>query len=284
MPARPAARFAALKSGAVDAALLTTPFNFFAETEGFRNLGFTFDYLPEIPFAAMAVNRDWAKANPDLVKRFVGAYNKGVTWFDDPHNREAAIAIQAKVSRIRKSRRREVIRLSRKQASVRADRKGLKAAGQRRHRSVAGAGRSSRRLQGRTGGASGRDADVRLANAAAMSATSEGFRTASGATAPPAADRPRRLITALRAHYLAGLLSVAGGLAIWEIVSRFVVNNALFLAAPLQIIGAIIRLRDRRAAAPHRRERAEFILGYVIASVLGIALGVGMAASSASSR
>jgi ABC-type nitrate/sulfonate/bicarbonate transport system substrate-binding protein len=97
------ARFAALKSGAVDAALLTTPFNFFAETEGFHNLGFTFDYLPEMPFAAMAVNRDWAKANPDLVKRFVGAYNKAVTWFDDPRNREAAIAIQTEVSRIQKA-------------------------------------------------------------------------------------------------------------------------------------------------------------------------------------
>ena len=37
------ARFSALKSGAVDAALLTMPFNFFAETAGYTNLGFTFD-------------------------------------------------------------------------------------------------------------------------------------------------------------------------------------------------------------------------------------------------
>ncbi len=55
------ARFAALKSGAVDAALLTMPFNFFAEAAGFSNLGFTFDVLPDMPFAGMAVNRPWAE-------------------------------------------------------------------------------------------------------------------------------------------------------------------------------------------------------------------------------
>jgi len=46
------ARFAALKSGAVDAALLTTPFNFYAESAGYNNLGFTFDVLPPIPKAS----------------------------------------------------------------------------------------------------------------------------------------------------------------------------------------------------------------------------------------
>lgn len=94
------ARFGALKSGAVDAALLTMPFNFFAESEGYRNLGFTFDYLPQMPFAGMAVNRDWAAAHPDLVRRFLDAYNKGVAWFDDPANREAAVTLQVETSKI----------------------------------------------------------------------------------------------------------------------------------------------------------------------------------------
>ena len=95
------ARFSALKSGAVDAALLTLPFNFFAEGQGYRNLGFTFDYLPKMPFAGMAVNRVWATAHPDLVKRFLAAYNKGVAWFDDPVNREAAVKIQLATSKIK---------------------------------------------------------------------------------------------------------------------------------------------------------------------------------------
>jgi ABC-type nitrate/sulfonate/bicarbonate transport system substrate-binding protein len=94
------ARFAALKSGAVDAALLTMPFNFFAETAGFTNLGFTFDYLPDMPFAGMAVNRPWAVAHADILRRFLDAYNKGVAWFDDPKNREAAVQVQMDTSKI----------------------------------------------------------------------------------------------------------------------------------------------------------------------------------------
>src|ERR1700758_4917825 len=63
------ARFSALKSGAVDAALLTQPFNFFAETAGFTNLGFTADYLPDMPFAGVAANRPWATSHAGLLKR-----------------------------------------------------------------------------------------------------------------------------------------------------------------------------------------------------------------------
>jgi NitT/TauT family transport system substrate-binding protein len=94
------ARFAALKAGAVDAALLTMPFNFFAETEGYSNLGFTMDYLPDMPFAGMAVNRDWAEANTDALRRFLTAYTRGVVWFDDPKNRDAAVRIQMDISKI----------------------------------------------------------------------------------------------------------------------------------------------------------------------------------------
>jgi NitT/TauT family transport system substrate-binding protein len=94
------ARFSALKSGAVDAALLTVPFNFYAETEGFTNLGFTFDYLPAMPFAGMAVNREWAAANTDALKRFLDAYTKGVAFFDDPKNHDDVVKIQMDVSHI----------------------------------------------------------------------------------------------------------------------------------------------------------------------------------------
>src|SRR5580692_3609736 len=94
------ARFSALKSGAVDAALLTMPFNFYAETAGYNNLGFTFDVLPDMPFAGMAVNRPWAAANGDVLKRFLDAYNKGVAWFADPANHDAAVKLQTEVSKI----------------------------------------------------------------------------------------------------------------------------------------------------------------------------------------
>jgi ABC-type nitrate/sulfonate/bicarbonate transport system substrate-binding protein len=94
------ARFSALNSGAVDAALLTVPFNFYAESAGFTNLGFTFDYLPDMPFAGVAVNRTWAEANADALTRFLAAYTKGVAWFDDPNNHEAAVQIQTDTSKI----------------------------------------------------------------------------------------------------------------------------------------------------------------------------------------
>ena len=41
---------------------------------------------------------------------------------------------------------------------------------------------------------------------------------------------------------LAGVLSVIGGLLLWEFVSRYLVANALFLAGPSQIFRAIVTL------------------------------------------
>ena len=54
-----------------------------------------------MPFAGMAVNRPWAEANAALLKRFLDAYDKGVAWFYDPKNREAAVKMQMDVSKIK---------------------------------------------------------------------------------------------------------------------------------------------------------------------------------------
>ena len=76
------------------------------------------------------------------------------------------------------------------------------------------------------------------------------------------------------------MLSILGGLALWELVSRFVVANPLFLAAPTQIVGAIWSLAVSGELWPHISVSAiEFAVGYVIASVLGIAIGMAMAES-----
>src|SRR5580700_1930153 len=55
-----AARFSALSAGAIDATILLPPFNFFAESAGFRTLGLSVDYTPELPFTGAVVNRSWA--------------------------------------------------------------------------------------------------------------------------------------------------------------------------------------------------------------------------------
>jgi NitT/TauT family transport system permease protein len=73
---------------------------------------------------------------------------------------------------------------------------------------------------------------------------------------------------------------VIGGLVLWELVSRFLIANALFLAAPSQIAVAIYKLGISGELWRHIAISAvEFVLGYVIASVLGIGLGIAMASS-----
>ena len=94
------ARFSALQSGGVDAALLTAPFNFYAESAGFTNLGFTFDYT-DMPFSGVAMNRNWAAANPDVAKRFQSVMVKAINWFYQEQNRAEAVQVLVEVSKLK---------------------------------------------------------------------------------------------------------------------------------------------------------------------------------------
>ena len=86
--------------------------------------------------------------------------------------------------------------------------------------------------------------------------------------------------TSVRDRYLAGFLSVAGGLLLWELVSRFLIANQLFLAAPSQIVYAIYTLTLTGEMEKHIAISAvEFAIGYVIAAVIGIGFGFAMANS-----
>jgi NitT/TauT family transport system permease protein len=101
----------------------------------------------------------------------------------------------------------------------------------------------------------------------------------SRAAAPPPTVA-RDLTGVLRRFRLAGLLSVTVGLVLWEVLSRVVVANPLFLAAPTQIFSAILSLSESGQLGHHIAVSAlEFAVGYVIASVLGIGLGLAMASS-----
>jgi NitT/TauT family transport system permease protein len=115
-----------------------------------------------------------------------------------------------------------------------------------------------------------------------MSATSESVKAVS-----PPESRPAETATThqfagvLRRRYLAGTLSVIGGLLLWEFLSRFLVANALFLAAPSEIVVALYNLAATGELWHHVGvSAAEFAIGYVIASVLGIALGLAMASGA----
>jgi NitT/TauT family transport system permease protein len=119
-----------------------------------------------------------------------------------------------------------------------------------------------------------------------MSVTSDSVKTVRPPESRPAeAASSPRFGGALRPKYLAGILSVAGGLALWELISRVLVDNALFLAAPSQIAVAIYNLAVTGQLWHHVGvSAAEFALGYVIASVIGIALGLAMASSDTVKR
>ena len=114
-----------------------------------------------------------------------------------------------------------------------------------------------------------------------MSTATEGVKAARAPEPEPAAVGVlQRSIDMVRRRYLAGLVSVAGGLALWELISRYLVANSLFLAAPSQIAVAIHNLARSGQLWHHIGVSSmEFVLGYIIACVIGIVLGLAMAAS-----
>jgi ABC-type nitrate/sulfonate/bicarbonate transport system substrate-binding protein len=87
------ARLAALEAGAVDGAMLTSPYNFNAASDGYRVIGRTADYITDLPQNGAVVNRNWAAGHMDTVGRFLAALQKGTDWFMDRRNRAEAIAI-----------------------------------------------------------------------------------------------------------------------------------------------------------------------------------------------
>ncbi len=96
------ARFSALQAGAVDAAILTPPFNFHAQSAGFTLLGNTIQYV-DMPFAGISVNTNWAASNKATVQKVIEVYNRSIAWLYDPANRDEAVQILMKVSKIKQS-------------------------------------------------------------------------------------------------------------------------------------------------------------------------------------
>jgi NitT/TauT family transport system substrate-binding protein len=94
------ARLSALQSGAVDAAILTSPLNFAAASAGFNVIGRTADYITDLPQNGTVVNRNWAAGHMPTLRKFLTAFNKGVDWFRDRRNRDEAIQILATDSKL----------------------------------------------------------------------------------------------------------------------------------------------------------------------------------------
>jgi NitT/TauT family transport system substrate-binding protein len=89
-------RFAALASGAVDAAILNPPTYFDAVAAGLTNLGDTKPYAEGIPFTVWGANTKWAAAHRDALVAFARDYKRAVAWLYDPANKQQAIDILVK--------------------------------------------------------------------------------------------------------------------------------------------------------------------------------------------
>ncbi|HZU06311.1 MAG TPA: ABC transporter substrate-binding protein [Chloroflexota bacterium] len=91
-------RYVAVKSGAAAAGLVGQPLDFQAETEGMRRLLSSSEVTREWQFINVATNREWARANEDVLVRWLRAYVNGARFLNDPANKEAAIRILAEAT------------------------------------------------------------------------------------------------------------------------------------------------------------------------------------------
>jgi ABC-type nitrate/sulfonate/bicarbonate transport system substrate-binding protein len=91
------ARWQALQSGALDAALQLIPLNFVAEDCGYKNLGEAYQYIPEIAFISLIVDIQWAEKNDAVLLATLKGIREGVSRFYDPRNDEAILRILADI-------------------------------------------------------------------------------------------------------------------------------------------------------------------------------------------
>jgi NitT/TauT family transport system substrate-binding protein len=87
------ARFAALKSGSADAAMLNPPINFHAKEAGYVLLASAMDYAGDLIFGTLSVNRAWAASHADTARRLNAILTQATAWFEDAAHHDQAIRI-----------------------------------------------------------------------------------------------------------------------------------------------------------------------------------------------
>jgi ABC-type nitrate/sulfonate/bicarbonate transport system substrate-binding protein len=91
------ARWKALQEGTIDAAVQLIPLNFIAEDAGFRNLGEVTDYIPEIAFTAVIVDRRRAEQNRASIVSFLRSLIQATAWMAEPGNDAPLLALMAEM-------------------------------------------------------------------------------------------------------------------------------------------------------------------------------------------
>jgi NitT/TauT family transport system substrate-binding protein len=93
-------RYAALVSGTVQAAALTQPIDLLAADKGYNKIVDITKVAKNFGFIAMVATPAWLKDHGDTARAFLRANQKATAYFYDKKNREEAIAILVKHSKI----------------------------------------------------------------------------------------------------------------------------------------------------------------------------------------
>jgi ABC-type nitrate/sulfonate/bicarbonate transport system substrate-binding protein len=96
------ARYAAVKKGAVAAAMVTIPTSYQAKEDGLNVLADISKYLSDYQFTSIAGNEKWITSHKDQTVRFLMAMIKSMRFLNDPKNKEASIQAMIKHFKVKR--------------------------------------------------------------------------------------------------------------------------------------------------------------------------------------
>jgi ABC-type nitrate/sulfonate/bicarbonate transport system substrate-binding protein len=85
------------------ASILNPPFSFSAAKDGMKSLGRTIDLLGPYQATGAFVMRAWARANANVLERYLAAYIEATRWARDPANRAECVQLLADRLKIERS-------------------------------------------------------------------------------------------------------------------------------------------------------------------------------------
>ncbi len=95
-------RYAAVKKGAVAAAMVTIPTSYEAKEDGLNVLANISNILPDYQFTVIAGNTSWMAGHKDQTVRFLMAMIKAMRFLNDPKNKEASMQSMIKHFKVNK--------------------------------------------------------------------------------------------------------------------------------------------------------------------------------------
>ncbi len=95
-------RYAAVKKGAVAAAMVTIPTSYEAKEDGLNVLANISSILPDYQFTVIAGNTSWMAGHKDQTVRFLMAMIKAMRFLNDPKNKEASMQSMIKHFKVNK--------------------------------------------------------------------------------------------------------------------------------------------------------------------------------------